>query len=60
MAKIYGLSTATIATLAVLVMGSVIVISEVTHPESQPQLTELIVGVTVIATWFGIRYKEKK
>jgi hypothetical protein len=60
MAKIYGLSTATLATLAVVVEGLVIIISEVAHPESQPGITILIVVVTALATWFGINYKEKK
>jgi len=57
--KIYGLSTATLATLAVVVEGLVIIISEVAHPASQPTITILIVVVTAVATWFGIKYKEK-
>jgi hypothetical protein len=60
MAKIYGLSTAAIATLAVLVEGLVIIINEIIHPADQPYLTILIVAVTAIATWFGIKYKEKR
>ena len=60
MAKIYGLSTAAIATLAVLVMGLAIIINETAHPTDQPYITILIVAVTAVATWFGIRYKEKK
>ena len=60
MAKIYGLSTAAIATLAVLVMGLAIIINEIAHPAEQPYITILIVAVTAVATWFGIRYKEKK
>jgi hypothetical protein len=60
MAKIYGLSTAAIATLAVLVEGLVIIINEIVHPTNQPTLTVIIVVVTAVATWFGIKYKEKK
>jgi hypothetical protein len=60
MAKVYGLSTAAIATLAVLVMGLAIIINEIVHPAEQPYITILIVAVTAVATWFGIRYKEKK
>ena len=60
MAKIYGLSTAAIATLAVLVMGLAIIINEIFHPTYQPYITIFIVAVTAVATWFGIRYKEKK
>ncbi len=60
MAKIYGLSTAAIATLAVLVEGLAIIINEIAHPIDQPYLTILIVAVTAVATWFGTRYKEKK
>ncbi len=60
MSKIYGLSTAALATLAVLVEGLVIIINEILHPLSQPTLTVIIVVVTAVATWFGIKYKEKK
>jgi FtsH-binding integral membrane protein len=60
MSKIYGLSTAALATLAVLVMGIAIIINEVVHPNDQPYITILIVAVTAVATWFGIKYKEKK
>lgn len=60
MAKIYGLSTAALATLAVLVEGLVIIINEIVHPVDQPILTIIIVAVTTVATWFGIKYKEKK
>jgi len=60
MAKIYGLSTAAIATLAVLVMGIAIIINETVHPNDEPYITILIVAVTAVATWFGIKYKEKK
>jgi hypothetical protein len=60
MAKIYGLSTAAIATLAVLVMGLAIIINEIFHPTEQPYITILIIVVTAVATWFGIKYKEKK
>jgi FtsH-binding integral membrane protein len=60
MSKIYGLSTAALATLAVLVMGIAIIINEVVHPNNQPYITILIVAVTAVATWFGIKYKEKK
>jgi hypothetical protein len=60
MAKVYGLSTAAIATLAVLVMGLAIIINEIVHPTDQPYITILIVAVTTVATWFGIKYKEKK
>ncbi len=60
MAKIYGLSTAALATIAVLVQGLVIIINEIFHPLDQPTLTIAIVVITAVATWFGIRYKEKK
>jgi hypothetical protein len=60
MSKIYGLSTAALATLAVLVEGLVIIINEIVHPLIQPTLTVIIVVVTAFATWFGIKYKEKK
>ena len=60
MAKIYGFSTAAIATFAVLVMGLAIIINETAHPAEQPYITILIVAVTAVATWFGINYKEKK
>jgi hypothetical protein len=60
MSKIYGLSTAALATLAVLVEGLVILINEIIHPSNQPTLTIIIVAITAIATWFGIKYKEKK
>lgn len=59
MAKIYGLSTAAIATLAVLIEGLVIYLNELVHPSSQPNLTIIIVVITVVVTWFGIKFKEK-
>ena len=59
MTKIYGLSTAALATLAVLVEGLVIIVNEIVHPANQPILTIIIVAVTSIATWFGIKHKEK-
>ncbi len=60
MAKIYGLSTAEIATLAVLMEGLVIIINEIFHPGNPLPVTIAIVVVTAIATWFGIKYKEKR